>query len=207
MKHFVFGYGSLICPQSRAITAPTLEDAIAEPVVINGIERIWSARVTKRQSHSSTGKDDNSGAVSSSSSASNGRDHIRGWTPMGVQFRQGQGAKCNGVLIAVDKEELMRFDIREAGYDRRKIDLADIHCHIDSERLIDQSMALWPDACDRLAFREQLAIENVKCSECREVFEKASEKRRRSSELGNGEDSASMEKEEVSIWVYVQNEK
>ena len=47
MKNFIFGYGSLICPQSRAITAPTLSNAIAEPVVVNHIERTWSARVTE----------------------------------------------------------------------------------------------------------------------------------------------------------------
>ena len=93
MKHFIFGYGSLICPQSRAVTAPTLT-SVAEPVVIHGIERTWSARVTKDPSNSN-----------------GSRDHIEGWTPMGVRVKRG--TKCNGVLICVDEEELERFDIRE----------------------------------------------------------------------------------------------
>ncbi|KAL7544002.1 hypothetical protein ACHAXR_013431 [Thalassiosira sp. AJA248-18] len=205
MKHFIFGYGSLICPQSRAITAPSLQDAIAEPVVINSIERTWSARVTKRQAHSSSGNDS-----SEPSSASNDRDHIRGWTPMGVRFRRG--ARCNGVLINVDEAELKRFDVRESGYVRRRIDLADIHRHIDSDKLIDESMALWPtspmeevvgdedSSSDELAFREQLALEDVRCSACRLVFENASKKRRKPS------NSPSQDDHSLAVWVYVQSE-
>ena len=40
MKHFIFGYGSLMCPQSRSVTAPNLE-SIAEPVVITGMCVSW----------------------------------------------------------------------------------------------------------------------------------------------------------------------
>jgi hypothetical protein len=42
--HFVFGYGSLICEKSRSITNPTLADKEALPVVIQDVERVWSAR-------------------------------------------------------------------------------------------------------------------------------------------------------------------
>ena len=80
MKHFIFGYGSLICPQSRSQTAPTLQAAIAEPVIIYHIERTWSARVLKGDS-----------LVLDAS-----RDHIRGWTPMGIRKRQGASALCVG---------------------------------------------------------------------------------------------------------------
>mmetsp|Transcript_6831 Transcript_6831/g.11984 ORF Transcript_6831/g.11984 Transcript_6831/m.11984 type:complete len:328 (+) Transcript_6831:146-1129(+) len=204
MKHFVFGYGSLICPQSRAITAPTLQDAIAEPVVIDKIERTWSARVTKKQARSNAGEDSRG-----PSSASNGRDHIRGWTPMGVRFRHG--AKCNGVLIHVDEKELMRFDVREGGYVRQMIELADIHGHVDSDKLIDESMPLWPTSSmevvddDVSSFREKLALEDVKCSECRRVFQKASEMRRQSSSTSSECDS-SQGSEDIAVWVYVQSE-
>eukprot|EP00578_Thalassiosira_sp_NH16_P006392 CAMPEP_0181122526 /NCGR_PEP_ID=MMETSP1071-20121207/25364_1 /TAXON_ID=35127 /ORGANISM="Thalassiosira sp., Strain NH16" /LENGTH=328 /DNA_ID=CAMNT_0023207509 /DNA_START=313 /DNA_END=1299 /DNA_ORIENTATION=- len=203
MKHFIFGYGSLICPQSRAITAPSLEDAIAEPVVIRNIERTWSARVTGTGNKYSN---DPSVAV-----AAKDRDHIHGWTPMGVRFRSG--AKCNGVLICVDEEELMRFDVREAGYDRQRIDLADIHRHLDSDTLINESMSLWPtssvevgdeETSARSSLREKLALEEAKCSECRLVFEKACAKRRKSGSASSECDS-SQECDDMAVWVYVQS--
>lgn len=46
-SHFVFAYGSLICKKSRAITAPTLADKEAIPVMVQGVERVWAKR-TKR---------------------------------------------------------------------------------------------------------------------------------------------------------------
>jgi hypothetical protein len=199
MKHFIFGYGSLICPQSRAITAPSL-DAVAEPVVITGIERTWSARVTRRQSKSSKGKkmeDDDS-----SSTESDGRDHIRGWTPMGVRFRPG--AKCNGILIHVDEEELMRFDVREAGYERQRIDLADIHRHIDSDKLVDSNMPLWPSGNEDPSSSFGDEVDDVQCPECRLVFDMASEKRRETSKSSR-EDQSSDEVGDIAVWVYVQS--
>lgn len=126
---------------------------------------------------------------------------------MGVRFRRG--AKCNGVLICVDEEELMRFDIREAGYDRQPIDLADIHPHVDSDVLINESMSLWPTSSAEAAQevdREQLALKGVRCSDCRLVFEKASEKRRLSSSTSSEFDS-SREREDIAVWVYVQSKK
>lgn len=41
-SNYIFGYGSLICPSSRAITAPSLVGRSAVPVRVNGLERIWS---------------------------------------------------------------------------------------------------------------------------------------------------------------------
>ena len=188
MKHFIFGYGSLICPQSRQITAPTLQDTIAEPVVIENIERTWSARV-RSENNTNTNKN------------TNGRDHILGWTPMGVRFRKG--AKCNGVLICVDEEELMRFDVREAGYVRKRIDLTDIHPHVDSDVLINESMSLWPTS-DSTGDTKELTLKGVKCDDCRLVFEKASEMRRQPS---HSEEPPSLQCEDVAVWVYVQSEK
>jgi hypothetical protein len=57
--HYVFGYGSLMCPESRSITNPNLIKREALPVVIQDVERVWSARSS------------------------------RGFTAMGVRFRKG----------------------------------------------------------------------------------------------------------------------
>jgi hypothetical protein len=42
LPHYIFGYGSLICPHSRALTAPTLAQRAVIPVKVQGLERIWS---------------------------------------------------------------------------------------------------------------------------------------------------------------------
>jgi len=182
MKHFIFGYGSLICPQSRAVTAPSLKDAVAEPAVISHIERTWSARVAKCQ-HDDDDDDD-------------GPDHrvIRGWTPMGVRFRRG--AECNGVLIHVDEMELMRFDVREVGYVRRKIDLEDVRRHVDPSS----------DTDTLLANESSRALADVKCAECRLVFEMARAKRGQSDDAPGDRDS-SRECDDIAVWVYVQRER
>lgn len=57
--HYVFGYGSLICPESRSVTNPNLIKREALPVVIQDVERVWSARTSS------------------------------GYTAMGVRFREG----------------------------------------------------------------------------------------------------------------------
>ena len=122
---------------------------------------------------------------------------------MGVRFRKG--AKCNGVLICVDDDELARFDIREAGYTRKKIDISNIHPHIDSDILVNESLSLWPTA-DHNAQREELALKNVKCSDCRLVFEKAAEMRRQQSNSSTSNNECCLGDEEVAVWVYEQQE-
>ncbi|GKY99915.1 hypothetical protein MPSEU_000945100 [Mayamaea pseudoterrestris] len=82
---FIFAYGSLICPHSRALTAPSMANVQAIPVRVTHLERHFSMP---------TGS----------------------WTAMGVRFRRN--ATCVGVLLAVTKQELRRFDKRELGYDR-----------------------------------------------------------------------------------------
>jgi cation transport regulator ChaC len=47
LTHFVFGYGSLICPESRAITAPEQAHKIATPVSVRNVERVWSKRTSR----------------------------------------------------------------------------------------------------------------------------------------------------------------
>jgi hypothetical protein len=43
-SHFIFGYGSLLCSQSRAMTCPEHAHAVVTPVAVRGVERIWSKR-------------------------------------------------------------------------------------------------------------------------------------------------------------------
>lgn len=45
VQEFVFGYGSLMCPVSRSITAPSLANKTATPVVVKNVERTWAKRV------------------------------------------------------------------------------------------------------------------------------------------------------------------
>lgn len=106
----------------------------------------------------------------------------------------------------------MRFDVREAGYVRQRIDLADIHRHIDSDKLVDANMSLWPTGSSTSAEEinddeeeiDSQILEHVKCSKCRWVFEKAIEKRKQSS----SEDGSTLEDEhDIAVWVYVQSEK
>jgi len=89
--HYIFGYGSLICPSSRAVTAPTLQHRVATPVRVRGLQRIWSFPVP-----------------------------TCAMTFMGIRkkARHNNNATCVGVLVPVNDEELIQFDAREWGYDR-----------------------------------------------------------------------------------------
>jgi hypothetical protein len=231
MRHFIFGYGSLICPLSRAVTAPSLKDAIAEPTVISHIERTWSARVSKcqvqqqarqqqrRQHHHSNDDDDDDDSVRDNNN-DNGGDVcddddddtmmiIRGWTPMGVRFRRG--AECNGVLIRVDDAELSRFDAREVGYLRRRIDLADVHPHVDDDADdddVDDEGEGEEGEDRRRASPPPPPLADVGCAECRRVFEMARAKRRRRAGAAKTETSSPpREWNDVAVWVYVQRER
>ena len=225
MRHFIFGYGSLICPLSRAVTAPSLKDAIAEPTVISHIERTWSARVSKCQvqqqarqqqqrHHSNDDDDDDSVRDNSNDDGGDICDDddtmiIRGWTPMGVRFRRG--AECNGVLIRVDDAELSRFDAREVGYLRRRIDLADVHPHVDDDDDDDYAMeeGEGEEGEDRRrASPPPPPLADAGCAECRRVFEMARAKRRRRAGAAKTETSSPpREWNDVAVWVYVQRER
>jgi cation transport regulator ChaC len=82
ITHFVFGYGSLICPKSRAVTSPEQAHKIATPVMVQGVERVWSKRTN------------------------------RGMTAMGVRFVKDASCVgvilpvTNGELAAFDKREM-----------------------------------------------------------------------------------------------------
>jgi len=112
-RQFIFGYGSLICYRSRAITAPSLASKPAIPVIVEHLTRTWSARVPNK----------NLSFLSSAEIESNETD-IHGLTAMGIE--RTKDTKCSGVLIEVDDNELGYFDTREEGYDRIEIDLIHI---------------------------------------------------------------------------------
>jgi len=109
-RHYIFGYGSLVCSKSRKITAPTLTKP-AQPVVVNHLRRTWTARVPHSDDKGKNVKDE-VGHV------------IHGQTAMGIEISEGHN--CTGVLIEVDPQELAMFDEREKGYDRVEIDLHQI---------------------------------------------------------------------------------
>ena len=44
--HYIFAYGSLICPKSRAVTAPTVAERTATPVVVKNVERTWAKKAS-----------------------------------------------------------------------------------------------------------------------------------------------------------------
>lgn len=130
-RHFIFGYGSLICHRSRAVTAPSLASKPAMPVLVEHLARTWSARIPhQKDSTSSTGKE----------LKQNTNDILHGQTAMGIE--RAWNTKCIGVLIEVDDVELDYFDAREGGYDRVEIDLLHIHGLNDNEDLEDSHVVL-----------------------------------------------------------------
>jgi cation transport regulator ChaC len=118
-KHYVFGYGSLICAESRAVTASALKggagcDAAAPaiPVRLRNWIRLWNVRGQKntflgvvQRFHPAGGK---------------GSEEI------------DNNNTCVGVLVPLpssnndDCEVLFALDRREKCYDRHRVDLSDI---------------------------------------------------------------------------------
>jgi hypothetical protein len=46
-SQFIFGYGSLLCSHSRAVTLPEHAQAVVTPVAVKGVERVWSKRTDR----------------------------------------------------------------------------------------------------------------------------------------------------------------
>ena len=128
---------------------------------------------------------------------------------MGVRFRRG--AECNGVLIRVDDAELSRFDAREVGYLRRRIDLADVHPHVDDDADdddVDDEGEGEEGEDRRRASPPPPPLADAGCAECRRVFEMARAKRRRRAGAAKTETSSPpREWNDVAVWVYVQRER
>ena len=108
VQHLVFGYGSLLCQHSRAVTSSTLLDTPVLPVIAKGIQRIWAKR------------------------------SIRGMTSLGVRLvetpltegkTQTNSSKpqCVGAVFPVwNPDELAKLDEREQGYQRVPLTLEHI---------------------------------------------------------------------------------
>jgi hypothetical protein len=119
-QHWLFGYGSLLCRHSRALTAPETAHRPVTPVAVQHMERIWAKR-SDRAGMTAVGvrliapPPPSTTATASSSSV--------GVDPSGVagkqQQQQDSHSCCWGVLIPLEHEgELGTFDRREYGYDR-----------------------------------------------------------------------------------------
>ncbi|KAJ3046275.1 hypothetical protein HDV00_000088 [Rhizophlyctis rosea] len=99
VSHYLFGYGSLINPQSRLRTVPTPTTAI--PVVVRGLQRAWSYNC----SHSKSA-----------------------YTAVGVTRVADRSVVTNGVLVPIEQPELElpRLDVRERYYVRELVRLQDV---------------------------------------------------------------------------------
>lgn len=99
MRHYVFGYGSLICSESRATTAAALggSDTSGIPVRLANWVRLWNVRGPN--------------------------------TYLGVQSVDDSKCSCVGVLFPIpsssdDHDEVLEaLDRREGGYNRERVNL------------------------------------------------------------------------------------
>ena len=148
---------------------------------IEGIERTWSARV-----HRAAAKRDKD-------------THIRGWTPMGV--RERKGARCNGVLVYVDECELKRFDVREGGYRRKRIQLSNIYPHFEaSESVTEEGGGATAEGVVEMEIDSPNDLDHVKCLKCRQLFEAACRIRQRASSVDTKVN------DELAVWCYFQEQ-
>ena len=92
VSNFIFGYGSLICSKSRAKTG---DSGQAIPVRVNGLERQWNLPF---------------------------ESEIAGRLIIAVGVIVNSERTCNGVITPVPVRELPKFDAREEGYTRVKLD-------------------------------------------------------------------------------------
>jgi hypothetical protein len=113
LTHFVFGYGSLICPESRAITAPEQSHKIATPVQVKNVERVWSKRTARGMTAMGVRFVPESASTAASASAS-------------AASASAASAYCIGVILPVSDKELALFDEREQGYDRVPLELSNV---------------------------------------------------------------------------------
>jgi hypothetical protein len=97
--HYIFGYGSLMCPESRGVTNAHFQDvSVAQPVLIQDWERHWCARTTTGYTAV--------GVVPSSTTDSSTR----------------RSSSCMGLLLgSVTDAALADVDLREASYDRYSV--------------------------------------------------------------------------------------
>eukprot|EP00936_MAST-01D_sp_MAST-1D-sp1_P002433 g2433.t1 len=98
-RHFLFGYGSLICADSRARSGQT---GLCIPVIAQGLKRTWSASID----------------------ISDCQHQITGVTAVAVEQTDDLAVACNGVIVEVAEADIPKFDEREKGYSRVRLPTA-----------------------------------------------------------------------------------
>jgi len=120
--NYVFGYGSLINPDSRGCTVDSTKSARVIKVLAKGLERSWNY---------------------------NCRDT---YTAVGVSKVEDKSIACNGVIIPIDDplNDLPKLDERECDYRRVQLfreDIEIIHDHsnetIDDQELLAPNAIIW----------------------------------------------------------------
>ena len=111
-RHYIFGFGSLISPESRARTG---DSGAAHVATISGCERSWSLRVSLPPA-----------AVVNPA--------IRGVSAVSIRLlppssTSSSPSSCAGVLAEVAEAQLPNFDAREIGYKRVSIHLSRVALH------------------------------------------------------------------------------
>ena len=101
----------------------------------------------------------------------------------------------------------------KAGYERHRIDISNIMPHVETDKLIDEQMPLWPPVSNPQEYHDfqSLALEKVKCPDCRVVFERAFAERRnrpasRNSKINDQSSTlnpiiSADQSSDISVWV------
>ena len=122
-RHYIFGFGSLISPESRARTG---DSGAAHVATISGCERSWSLRVSLPPAACVNPAIRGVSAVS-----------IRLLSPPPSNSSSSSSPSsppptCAGVLAEVAEAQLPNFDAREIGYKRVSIHLSRVTLHGNS---------------------------------------------------------------------------
>jgi hypothetical protein len=96
-SHYIFGYGSLLCPISRAVTVPAMKHRVATPVKVQHLQRMWSFPVVEC-----------------------------GMTFMGVKHFENAEC-FGVLVPIVNNDELSLLDAREWGYERVRVAHEHVH--------------------------------------------------------------------------------
>lgn len=127
-KHYIFGFGSLISPESRARTGDT---GAAYVATIADCERSWSLRVKLPPA-----------AVVNPDITGVSAVAVRLLPPANTSTTP---TSCAGVVMEVSEAELPNFDAREVGYRRVMISLnrVSLHSGKECEMVLGAGACIW----------------------------------------------------------------